>query len=129
MDHTYDDLNEEPWPFIERMTVEVYYASEDLGVGWYERKVITKKDLIHWVENKATLTIFAPWQDEPDVVLEVTDDRHFDLLMAMIVRKVHCKAGITLKNPFDITELFFESYNPTLLREWERKFGYPPGWL
>ena len=61
--------------------------------------------------------------------MEISDGFHYDLMLAMIVHKVHCKAGLTLKNPFDITELFLHDYNPMLLREWERKCGYPPGWI
>lgn len=126
MDWEYNDLKEEPWPFIESMSVDIYYASpHDMDAGWHERKTITKQDLMQWsAEFSAAFCIYAPWREEPNVFLEIIADKHHGLLISATVHKVHCKAGITLKSPFDITELFFEDYNPPLIDEWERKSYY-----
>ncbi len=108
--------------------IEVVYIGPDTPEEWLHKKFVTMielRDLCRGIPICISTIVPNFYDDENCLTVDVFNDDSFEPLVNFRVLKLYCKAGLLFKSSFDITQFFFEDYNPMLMDEYDRWWAPP----
>lgn len=122
----YESFSDEPWSHLRRATVRVGYIGHDVPPEWLDKTSVTPqelRELCHGMDVSIEVITPNVYYDQEHLTIEVFDEDKFESVINLEILELDCKAGLILKSQFDITQFFFEYYNPMLLDEHDRAWN------
>lgn len=107
--------------------IEVVYIGPDTPDEWLHKTTATVAELRELCRSiPVNISAIVPnfYDDENHLTVDIFNYDTFELIVYFRVLKLYCKAGLLFKSPLDITQFFFEDYNPMLMDEYGR--GWTP---
>lgn len=128
IENIYESFDEGPWPLVRHMMVDVVYIGPDTPEEWLHKTFVSiaeLRELSRGIPICISTIIPNFYDDEKYLTVDIFNDDSFEPLVNFRVLKLYCRAGLIFKNTFDITQFFFENYNPMLMDEYDRMWRAP----